>query len=109
MTVQERNLSLTVIEGAFKNFEALMHSSDRQLFRSTTIEQVREAARIIERDQAQRKTLRNLRRIEPLLNGLSRFSAAIDTLCQGTPFLPYLWVSIALRSFDRIAESHRRP
>lgn len=81
-----------IIEEAFEKFESLIYSSDKRLFRSTTLQDVREAARIIDRDQAQRRCLRNLRRIQPLLQALGRFGGALDTLCQGTPYLCYIWV-----------------
>lgn len=81
-----------IIENAFTKFKNLIHDSDALLFKSTTLADVREAARIIERDQAQRKCLRNLRRLEPLLQALGTFGGTIETLCQGTPYLCYIWV-----------------
>ena len=80
------------IKEAFEKFERSIYSSDVRFFRSTKLQDVREAARIIERDQADRKCLRNLRRIKPLLDGLGKFEGALDTLCQGTPYLCYIWV-----------------
>lgn len=90
LTIQAQ--SHPIIENAFTKFETLIHSSDARFFKSTTLADVRDAARIIERDQAQRRCLRNLRRIEPLLQTLEKFGGAIETLCQGTPYLCYIWV-----------------
>ena len=85
--------SVQTIKGAFERFESTIHTSDIRLFRSTTLQDVREAARIIERDQAERKCMRNLRRVRPLLEGLGKFAGALDALCQGTPYLSYIWVT----------------
>lgn len=86
----------TTIRLAFEKLEDALHPSDARLFRSTTLEDVRSAAKIIERDQEQRRCLRNLRRIEPLFQGLARFGSAIDILCQGTPYLCFIWAPIKL-------------
>ena len=82
-----------IIEQAFTKFEVLVGVNDARLFISTTLEDVREAARIIERDQSQRRCLRNMRRIEPLFEALQLLSGAIETLCQGTPYLCFIWVN----------------
>ena len=88
--------SATTIRDAFERLESAVHSSDMRLFKSTTLEAVREAAQIIERDQSQRRTLRSLRRIEPLFQALRKLGGAIDTLCQGTPYLCFIWAPIKL-------------
>jgi hypothetical protein len=82
----------SIIQDAFKKLEQSLHHSDIRLFRSTTLKDVREAAKIISRDQAQRRCLQNLRRIEPLFKALGKFGGAIETLCQGTPYLCFIWV-----------------
>ena len=83
-----------LIEQAFTKFEAIVRANDARLFKSTTLADVREAARIVERDQTQRRCLRNMKRIEPLFEGLQVLAGAIETLCQGTPYLCYIWVHI---------------
>lgn len=81
---------------AAEKFEKALHSVDISFFRTTTLEDVKATAEVIERDQEQRRCMRNLNRIEPLFQTLRRFGAAIDILCQGTPFLPYIWAPIKL-------------
>jgi hypothetical protein len=82
----------SIIQQAFKKFELVLRPSDIRLFRSTTLKDVRDAAKIISRDQAQRRCLQNLRRMEPLFEALGKFGGAIETLCQGTPYLCFIWV-----------------
>ena len=82
----------SIIQNAFLKLEEALYRSDIQLFRSTTLQDVREAAKIISRDQAERRCLQNLRRLEPFFEALGKFGGAIETLCQGTPYLCYVWV-----------------
>jgi hypothetical protein len=86
----------TAISEAFHRFESLIYPSDARAFRSTTLQQVKDAAKIIERDQAKRRCLRNLRRIKPFFEALARFGGSIETLCQGTPFLCFIWAPVKL-------------
>lgn len=81
-----------IVKDAFQRFEAMLKTSDIRSFRSTSLEDVYKAAEIIERDQEQRKCMRNLRKIDPFLQALRKIGVAIDVLCQGTPYLPYIWV-----------------
>lgn len=88
--------ALATIRHAFEKLEGALHPGDARLFRSTTLEDVKSTAKIIERDQEQRRCLRNLRRIEPLFQALGKFGTAIDVLCQGTPYLCFIWAPIKL-------------
>lgn len=88
--------TVETIRQAFERLKSALHPADARLFMSTTLEDVRTAAKIIERDQEQRRCLRNLRRIEPLFQALRKVGTALDVLCQGTPFLPFIWAPIKL-------------
>lgn len=83
----------SLIESAFSRFQASVSTEDARNFHTTTLEDVRNAALEIEREQRQRGALRNMRRIEPLLKGLEIYAKPLDVLCNGTPFLPWVWVS----------------
>ncbi len=96
MAASIASCSSATIQDAFEKLEAAVHPSDLRLLKSTTLEAVMEAAKIIERDQSQRRTLRSLRRIEPLFQALRKFGGAIETLCQGTPYLCFIWAPIKL-------------
>ena len=90
----------SIIQDAFTKLEQGLYPSDIQLFRSTTLGDVREAAKIISRDQAQRRCLQNLRRLEPFFEALGKFGGAIETLCQVTPYLCYVWVRNDILGID---------
>ena len=83
-------------QDAFNKFEQTVLKSsieDSHNFRSTSLEDVRNAAKEIERQLAARQCLRNMRRIQPFLDGLEHYSKVIEVLCNGTPYLPWIWVS----------------
>jgi hypothetical protein len=78
---------------AFDRLKLSVSPADAARFQSTTLEDVWKAARDIERAQKQRQSLHNLARIRPLLDGLEKYSKTIEVLCNGTPYLPWVWVS----------------
>ena len=84
--------SQRAIEETFKRLEGSLYPADARLFRSTTLKDVQEAARIVQRDQEERKCIRNLRRIKPLFATLERLGGAVDTLCQGCKVSPILLI-----------------
>jgi hypothetical protein len=83
----------TAFESAIITFKQTISPSDAVIFQSTSIEDVWKAAEKIQGDQKQRKSLRNMRRIEPFLKGLEKYSKVIEVLCNGTPYLPWIWVN----------------
>lgn len=84
------------MRAAFEKLERTVTPADSRAFRSTTLLQVRTTALELENQLAARQALCNLRRLAPLLNGLEHYSKAVDVLCNGTPFLPWIWAPITL-------------
>jgi hypothetical protein len=82
-----------LIESAFRRFEKSVTPEDARSFHSTELRDVRHAAINIEKWQRQRGSLRNMRRIEPFLKAIEKYAKAVEVLCNGTPFLPWVWVS----------------
>ena len=60
------------------------------------MEDVRKTALEIEDQLQQRRTLRGFVRIRPFLTGIEQYSGVVEVLCQGTPYLPFLWAPIKL-------------
>ena len=85
-----------LIEQAFKDLEKTICPADSVDFASTTIDDVRKAALAVERQLAARGSLRNMRRLEPLFQGLDHYRNVIDVLCNGTDYLPWIWAPIKL-------------
>jgi len=105
------------IEDAFKDLERTISPAESRDFASTTLDDVRRAAIDLERQLAARQSLRNMRRLEPLFQGLNHYSKVIDVLCNGTSYLPWIWAPIKLilkissdytMAFDRIIKAYSR-
>ena len=86
------NPALAQVENAFNRFRQTVSSKDANTFNRTELRDVRDAAKEVERQLAARGENRALRRIEPFLNGLGHYSEAVGVLCNGTPYLPWVWV-----------------
>ena len=84
----------TTIEAAFKRLEQTVSEEHARDFYNTELKDVRQAALDIEKWQRSRKSLRNMARIGPLLAGIQQYAGPLETLCQGTPYLPFIWVSL---------------
>lgn len=87
--------SLT-IEKAFNKLKGSLSPQDEQDFLSITLKDVRNAAVAIEQDQAARKAMKNVRRIQPFLDTMESYSKVIEVFCQGYPPMAFVWVRIAV-------------
>lgn len=82
---------------AFEDLERTITPVDTPTLNSiTSVQQVRAAVLDIEKLLAARQSLRNMRRLAPLLNGLEHYAKVIDILCNGTPYLAWIWAPITL-------------
>lgn len=81
---------------AFMELERIITISDRAQLKNLSLEDVQQAALQIEKQLAASQSLRNMRRLAPLFTGLGHYSQAIEVLCNGTPYLPWLWAPIKL-------------
>ena len=84
--------TLTSFDAAFQRLQSSISKEDHRSFQSTTVKDVWEAAKSIENYLASIGKLRRFRRIESFLSGLEQYSKVIEVLCNGTPYLPYIWV-----------------
>jgi hypothetical protein len=82
-----------IIENAFNKLKNEITKEDARDFASTTLKDVWSIARSIEREQESRRSLRNMRRIEPLLHSLENYSKVIEVFCQGYSPMAFVWVS----------------
>ncbi|KAI8947470.1 hypothetical protein F4801DRAFT_582374 [Xylaria longipes] len=112
------------IQEAFASLEKTISPADSRNFANTTLQDVRLAAVRLEDQLAGRRCLRNMRRLEPLFKGLEHYAKVVDVLCNGTPYLPWIWAPITLvlklaseyieafekiiNAYSRIAESLKR-
>lgn len=83
-------------EEAYEKFKLTVDTSDARAFQSTTLGDVWKTVREVEQQLAARNSLRNMRRVQPLLERLKIISVPVDILCNGTPYLPWVWAPIKL-------------
>ncbi|KAK4113156.1 hypothetical protein N656DRAFT_778690, partial [Canariomyces notabilis] len=116
--------ALRTIRDAFEGLRQIVSAGDRADWDSTTLDNVRHAIHLVENQLAARQSLRNMRRLMPLFEGLGYYSKSIEVLCNGTPYLPWLWAPIKVilkvasdyveafetivKAYSRIAEPLRR-
>lgn len=81
---------------AFQDLEKIITVTDRAQLRNLTLDDVRQAALQVENQLAACQSLRNMRRLARLFDGLEHYSQTIEVLCNGTPFLPWVWAPIKL-------------
>jgi len=92
LTPQARRTFQESFDSFEKTVQRYSRTDDRE-FSNTTLRDVRDAAKDVERQLAARQCMRNMKRLEPFLNGLETYSKVIEVLCNGTPFLSWIWVS----------------
>jgi hypothetical protein len=80
------------INEAFERLRQSVSKDDERLFNSTTLEDVYSTARDVETQLAARSELRNMRRLQPFFDWLLQYSKEMEILCNGTPYLPWIWV-----------------
>ncbi|ROW16618.1 hypothetical protein VPNG_01633 [Cytospora leucostoma] len=102
---------------AFEELDQAITPQDSCDFKSSTLQTVRQEALDIQRHLAARQSLRNMRRLTPLFTALEHYAKSIDTLCNGTPFLPWIWAPITMilriaseyvEAFDQIIKGYTR-
>lgn len=89
-------LARQTIRTAYEDLERTITPADSRDFRLKTLQDVQKAALEIEKQLAARQSLRNMRRLMPLFKGLEHYSKAVDVLCNGTPYLAWIWAPITL-------------
>ncbi|CAG8975823.1 hypothetical protein HYALB_00009403 [Hymenoscyphus albidus] len=94
-----------VIADAFQKLKRSLSEDDAYNFASTELQDVWVTVREIDSEQRKRQSAQNLRRVDPLLRGLEKYRKVIEVLCNGTPYMPYIWAPIKLML--EIAIHHR--
>ncbi|KAF4968621.1 hypothetical protein FSARC_3996, partial [Fusarium sarcochroum] len=89
-------LARQTIKTAYDELDSTINLGDKRDFQNTTLQHVQKTALDIENQLAARQSLRNMRRLMPLFRGLEHYSKVVDVLCNGTPYLPWIWAPITL-------------
>lgn len=89
-------LARKTIKAAYDELDRTIIPGDQRDFQNSTLQHVRKAALDIENQLAARQSLRNMRRLMPLFQGLEHYSKVVEVLCNGTPYLSWIWAPITL-------------
>jgi hypothetical protein len=84
------------LQGAFNRFAKTVSLDDTRVFNDTKLQDVRDEAMQIEQHLRARRTQRNMARLEPFLRGMERYSKVVEVLCNGTPYLSWIWAPVTL-------------
>ena len=79
------------IRAAFEDLKSAVTANDSRRFASSTLEDVRNAALEVERQLVARKSFCNMGRLYKVFSGLQHYSKAIEVVCNGTPYIPWIW------------------
>lgn len=88
--------ALLTLQDAFDRFAGSVSPDDYRTFQNTELQDVRDEAMRIERQLRARRTQRNMARLEPFLLGLEHYSKVVEVLCNGTPYLSWVWAPVKL-------------
>ena len=80
------------VEKAIRELKAVASADDAYTFSSTTLRDVQQEARDIEKEQAAKMDLRFMRRIEPYIESLEGYAGVLEVFCQGYPPMAFVWV-----------------
>ncbi|RYP13217.1 hypothetical protein DL765_006989 [Monosporascus sp. GIB2] len=84
------------LQTAYEDLRQTIRPDDAHGLADTGLREVRSGVIDIENQLAARQCLRNMRRLEPLFRGLEHYSKTVEILCNGTPYLSWIWSPITL-------------
>ena len=96
--------ALRKIETAFNNFWKIITPRDERDFKSLELAELRRQIQNIESTIDSQVTQLHLRSILAFVDAVDKYSEVIGVLCQGTPYLCFLWAPVKL--FIVIAKHH---
>lgn len=85
-----------VVHKAIEQLKATLTVADDHLFSDTKLEHVWQWARKLEKDQAARRELKHMRRIEPYLRSLEAYAGVLEVFVQGYSPMAFVWVNFTL-------------
>jgi hypothetical protein len=94
------------LQNAFERFASTVTQDDQRLFHNTELKDVRDEAMRIERQLRARRMQKNMARLDPFLQGMEHYSKVVEVLCNGTPYLSWIWAPLKLMLMVSYVPSH---
>lgn len=76
---------------ALASFSSDLTPEQREDFRFTTLEDVHKAVVTIQAQQAKRKEMMNMPRVQSFLEAMYHFGKVIEVFLNSSEFLPFIW------------------
>jgi hypothetical protein len=96
------------LQNAFERFASTVAPDDKRLFYNTKLKDVRDEVMQIERQLRARRMQKNMARLDPFLRGMEHYSKVVEVLCNGTPYLSWIWAPVKLMLMVRKVASRTR-
>ncbi|RYN19214.1 hypothetical protein AA0119_g12858 [Alternaria tenuissima] len=105
------------LQNAFERFASTVAPDDKRLFYNTKLKDVRDEVMQIEGQLRARRMQRNMARLDPFLRGMEHYSKVVEVLCNGTPYLSWIWAPVKLMlmitidsidAFEKLIEAYAR-
>jgi len=96
------------LQNAFERFASTVAPDDKRLFYNTKLKDVRDEVMQIEGQLRARRMQRNMARLDPFLRGMEHYSKVVEVLCNGTPYLSWIWAPVKLMLMVRKPPSRTR-
>jgi hypothetical protein len=77
---------------ALSRFTASLTAEEVAQFKLASLDDVRHVAGEIQRDQATRRDMMNLSRIEAFLEGMSQYGRVVEVFLNVSPVIVFVWV-----------------
>ncbi|KAE8444291.1 hypothetical protein EG329_000698 [Mollisiaceae sp. DMI_Dod_QoI] len=84
------------IEIAIGELKQVLTTNDAATFEDTTFQDVWRSVEVLQKVQSQSGSVQNIQHIEPFLKALQNYSAVLETTCDDTLYLSWLWAPIKL-------------
>ncbi|KAI4143788.1 MAG: hypothetical protein LQ340_006869, partial [Diploschistes diacapsis] len=81
----------SVLGDAFEEISSVIKANEAAGFSSTSLLNTYEVALAIDEKLATKGRIRNMIRLRAFFDGIERYAKAMEPLCNGTPFLPWIW------------------
>ncbi|KAI4132225.1 MAG: hypothetical protein LQ347_002654 [Umbilicaria vellea] len=114
----EGYMMLSKFSKVLKSFKAQITQEDTDRFKITTFNDLKSVVNDIQAEQALRKSLRNMTKIRPYLDGLNQYAAVIEVFVNSKPdILAFIWGPIKFclkiasnfsEAFDALLDAYRQ-
>jgi hypothetical protein len=87
------NVNATAFERVLEEFKKDLKKKDKDNFQMTSLETLNQAIGEIQKQQQSERRMQNMTRLKRFIEAMAEYGKVIDTFCNGSQFVPFIWVS----------------